>query len=178
MAKGDHIKIRRYAMKFRKPMRFRTLGYWHHGIDCGDGSVIHYVVGRSMQRASIQRTTMSQFLGGRKARIINYYKCYSPDEVVKRAESYLGRRGYNLIFNNCEHFARWCKIGQRSSKQVDTIAHAVGTVVAVAAVGASVGLAPAAAVGVAGYSLVNGKSVIKGMKKVGHNIHKFRKMIR
>jgi len=29
MACGDHIRARRF-------------GYWHHGIDCGDGTVIHY----------------------------------------------------------------------------------------------------------------------------------------
>ncbi len=33
----------------------------------------------------------------------------SPEETVKRARSKLGEKGYNLINNNCKHFALWCK---------------------------------------------------------------------
>ena len=48
---------------------------------------------------------------------------YSPEETVERAESQLGKGEegedkYNIIFNNCEHFAVWCKTGVRESSQV------------------------------------------------------------
>ena len=33
---------------------------------------------------------------------------YSENEIVRRAYSRIGEKGYYLIFNNCEHFARWC----------------------------------------------------------------------
>lgn len=36
---------------------------------------------------------------------------YSPEETVKRAISQLGKKEYSVIFNNCEHFAIWCKTG-------------------------------------------------------------------
>ena len=49
------------------------------------------------------------------------YHLYSGEDTVKRARSQLGRTGYNLICNNCEHFAVWCKTGVRESSQVNKI---------------------------------------------------------
>ncbi len=43
---------------------------------------------------------------------------FEPDAVVARAESRLGRRDFHLVFNNCEHFATWCKTGIADSEQV------------------------------------------------------------
>ena len=48
----------------------------------------------------------------------NKITIYSPEETVKRAEGKLGESNYNLVFNNCEHFAVWCKTGKRESSQV------------------------------------------------------------
>ena len=33
--------------------------------------------------------------------------------------SRLGEQRYNLLFNNCEHFAHWCKTGRHRSSQVE-----------------------------------------------------------
>ena len=33
--------------------------------------------------------------------------------------SRLGEQNYNLLFNNCEHFANWCKTGRHRSNQMD-----------------------------------------------------------
>ena len=33
----------------------------------------------------------------------------------------LGEQDYNLLFNNCEHFATWCKTGRHRSGQVDSV---------------------------------------------------------
>ena len=41
----------------------------------------------------------------------------TPEESLKRAKSKLGQTGYNLIKNNCEHFALWCRIGLAVSTQ-------------------------------------------------------------
>lgn len=46
---------------------------------------------------------------------------YSPEETVQRAKSRLGENSYNLVTNNCEHFAIWCKTGVSKSTQVDNI---------------------------------------------------------
>ena len=42
-------------------------------------------------------------------------------EIVKRANSKVGQTGYNLILNNCEHFARWCCYGEWESTQADVL---------------------------------------------------------
>lgn len=39
------------------------------------------------------------------------------DLVAQRALSQVGEDDYNIVYNNCEHFAKWCKYGARSSKQ-------------------------------------------------------------
>lgn len=52
------------------------------------------------------------------------YHLYSAEETVERAESRLGETAYSLAFNNCEHFAIWCKTGLHESKQVDRVLEA------------------------------------------------------
>ncbi|MBO6010921.1 MAG: lecithin retinol acyltransferase family protein, partial [Oscillospiraceae bacterium] len=42
---------------------------------------------------------------------------FSPEETVARARARLGERGYNLIHNNCEHFAYECALGVSRSEQ-------------------------------------------------------------
>ena len=51
--------------------------------------------------------------------------CFLPDIVIERAKSRLGESDYNLVFNNCEHFATWCKTGLGESLQVQTVIPAV-----------------------------------------------------
>lgn len=49
------------------------------------------------------------------------WKIYSPKETVERALSRVGERKYNLVTNNCEHFAVWCKTGVQESFQVKRV---------------------------------------------------------
>lgn len=49
------------------------------------------------------------------------YHLYSPEETVQRARSKIGERQYNLVFNNCEHFAVWCKTGLSESRQINDL---------------------------------------------------------
>ena len=46
---------------------------------------------------------------------------FTPQETIQRAKSRLGEHNYSLPFNNCEHFAIWCKTGMSESTQVDKI---------------------------------------------------------
>lgn len=85
---------------------------FHHGIYCGNEEVIHYING-----SKICKTPLSKFSKKQRIRIKYYHKHYSQARVVKRAEQRLGERKYNLIFNNCEHFASWCKTGKSRCQQ-------------------------------------------------------------
>ncbi len=45
---------------------------------------------------------------------------FSGEAIVQRARQYLGRTHYNLVFENCETFAKWCKYGVHMSEQTQT----------------------------------------------------------
>lgn len=120
MAKGDHIYI-------------QHVGYTHHGIDCGDDSVIHF--GRRGGEI-IGRISKNDFASGNKIHVKEYGKCYSDDAVVRRAEGRLGEKGYDLFSNNCEHFAYWCKTGKHKSEQVAQAQGGVASLVGGVAIGA------------------------------------------
>ena len=98
--------------------------YQHHGIDCGDGTVIHY----RKPSEVIERTSLATFSQNNSILVKEYSKgfCFVTDVVVARAESRLGERKYNLLFNNCEHFATWCKTGINDSKQIRDFVPAMG----------------------------------------------------
>lgn len=109
MSKGNQIYV------WRKFAKLEGV-YKHHGIDCGDGSVIHY----RKPSEIIERTSMQTFNRGNNIYVCEYPQgfCFIDDVVVRRAESRLGENEYNLLFNNCEHFATWCKTGINDSKQI------------------------------------------------------------
>jgi hypothetical protein len=90
--------------------------YQHHGIDCGDGTVIHY----RKPSEIIERTSLATFDRGNRVYIKQYVQefCFIGDVAVQRAESRLGENNYNFLFNNCEHFATWCKTGISDSSQI------------------------------------------------------------
>ena len=48
-------------------------------------------------------------------------KKFSNDLIIERALSKIGEGDYNLLYNNCEHFANFCVFGIKESKQVDNI---------------------------------------------------------
>lgn len=109
MAVGDQV----YA--YRELLNLSGV-YEHHGIDCGDGTVIHY----RKPSETIEQTSMEVFARGSRVYRRDYPNqfCYLPEIVVERAASRLGEQKYNLLFNNCEHFATWSKTGQSDSPQI------------------------------------------------------------
>ncbi|MFB2936022.1 lecithin retinol acyltransferase family protein [Aerosakkonemataceae cyanobacterium BLCC-F154] len=107
MARGDQIYAMRHFINIKGV-------YEHHGIDCGDGTAIHY----RKPSETIERTSLETLAQGGIIYVKRYQVSFINDVVVRRAESRLGERKYNLLFNNCEHFATWCKTGINFSQQV------------------------------------------------------------
>lgn len=99
-----------------------VLGFWHHGIECTDGSIVHFdgrgVTGK--KTAEIICTSMEEFLKHSTSVYDVIYKedVFDPETVTERAKSKLGQRGYHLTFNNCESFAKWCMTGKEESEQI------------------------------------------------------------
>lgn len=127
MARGDHIYVRRGRY------------YTHHAIDVGDGTVIHYT-GTAASGRRVERSSLESFACGGPVYVRAYRSRLSPEEIVGRAESRLGMRGYHLVRNNCEHFATWASTGSAASRQVRSWA--------MAAPGAAASVAVAQAAGV------------------------------
>lgn len=121
MAQGDHIYVNLGVID-------------HHGIDCGDGTVIHL----SKKKGRISQDTLHSFARGNSIYVKRRKHSYSPEQIVQRAKSKLGETGYNLGLNNCEHFASWCHSGQHHSKQVGNFVEPA----AVAGLGAALGAIP------------------------------------
>jgi hypothetical protein len=109
MALGDQV----YAM--REVARVPGI-YEHHGIDCGDDSIIHYYKGSEVPM--VTRTPRELFARGSRIFVKSQPTAFLPDIVVQRAKSRLGEQQYDLLTNNCEHFANWCKIGRHQCEQL------------------------------------------------------------
>ena len=105
MATADHLQVPRRHGLFN-----------HHGIDLGDGTVAHYLEGRE-----ILRSPVSEFSQGEVVSVMDHADASPAGVTLRRAMSRLGEQNYNLLFNNCEHFATWCKTGRHRSEQVDSV---------------------------------------------------------
>ncbi|EHA59160.1 lecithin retinol acyltransferase family protein [Synechococcus sp. WH 8016] len=107
MAAADHLSVPRQHGLFL-----------HHGIDLGDGTIAHYLEGRE-----ILRSPLEEFKRGLETSVVEHEHPSPPGVTLRRAMSRIGEQRYNLLFNNCEHFASWCKTGRHQSGQVESFLH-------------------------------------------------------
>ena len=113
-------------------IRVELANIYHLGIYVSDDEVIQFglppTTGQQVREDEIEvlATDIDTFLAGgflevcefdRKERKQNR----TPEEVVKYARSKMGMRGYNIIYNNCEHFANTCISGNSVSDQTERI---------------------------------------------------------
>ena len=100
--------------------------YLHHGIDVGDGTVVHARPDdprRPFGGGRVVRTSLAEFAGGAAVReIADPPAVFPPPHIVARALRHRGRPGYCPVVDNCEHFATWCATGRRESRQVNLVA--------------------------------------------------------
>jgi hypothetical protein len=113
--------------------------YRHYGIYNNNRSVIHFSPDKgaeiSAKNAYIRETTLAEFLKGDELHIDRTIRpFFPPEEIVRRARSLVGelQGEYDLVFFNCEHFARWCATGEPESKQAKTGLAIAGTIAATA----------------------------------------------
>ena len=79
----------------------------------------------------------------------------------------LGQPGYDLIFNNCEHFATWCVTGEHCSAQVENAASSAG----VASVGVIVPpIGRDIVVGVGEAAAMSGPNLMSGLARLGGSV--------
>ena len=117
-AMGDHIRVNRGL-------------YSHHGIYVSDEEVIHFTGNEDdsildWSKPEVISSDIEYFLKGDTLEVREYTDdeledLYPVDHIVQYARACLGDKGYNLIFNNCEHFANTCTLGRFRSKQVEDV---------------------------------------------------------
>ena len=106
LTKGDHIRVWLYDKQY-------GYGFYHHGIYGADNIVYEYN-GRypTKDLYTIEKCSLNSFARGKRISVDNRERAlYTPDEIVRRAESRVGERAYSLYYNNCENFATWCRNG-------------------------------------------------------------------
>jgi hypothetical protein len=154
--RGDHLRA-------GEPGRIH-----HDGIYLGDGQVIHLVgtAGGGKHEATVRIDSLAVFAAGRPVTVRPYAPNHSPEEIIARAMAKLGQGGYDVIFNNCQHFARWCATGDHVSEQVTSAAATAGTMVAPAAA-ATVGISAIGSAGIvtglSGPGIMSGLAVYGGL---------------
>ncbi len=116
MARGDHLKVSRGL-------------YSHHGVDLGDGRVVHYSgLADGLRSGPVRVSSRKRFARGRTVQVVEHGDRDEPEVVVRRALSRLGENRYHLLFRNCEHFACWAVTGRGRSTQVRVVVAAAGAV--------------------------------------------------
>lgn len=102
---GDHVYT------------YRTIAnlYTHHGIYVGEGLIIHYGgLSRNGSSSRIDYIGVNDFRrenGEERKIFIAKYQGepkFTRTEIVERAKSRVGENEYNVLWENCEHFATWC----------------------------------------------------------------------
>ena len=116
---GDVICVERWGNLYR-----------HYGVYVGRGKVIHYAGsgGDWDGDVAVREVSMKDFLKESdeymickfpKSSNLPHYHRYTKKETVARAYSRLGEHQYDLLTNNCEHFAVWCRTNVSERRQVN-----------------------------------------------------------
>ncbi|CAF1390920.1 unnamed protein product [Didymodactylos carnosus] len=105
-------------------IQFHRGHYEHWAIYIGNGEVIQVEV-KFIGYAEIMQLSVDYVLGPDGKARINNFKDYDwpvlpVDEILEKARSVLGQSlAYNVLCNNCEHFATGCRYGVRTSGQAE-----------------------------------------------------------
>lgn len=106
-----------------------------------DASHFFTISGQRFGKAIVKVENFWNVVDGTKAKINNTkdkkYKPLPKSEIIKNALERIGRVGYNVLFENCEHFASLCRYGESKSEQVDTFLTGMAVL---GAIGATAGI--------------------------------------
>lgn len=112
-------------------IRSKIDSFYHFGICIGNNSVVHYSTEGKFSilnyyKMEVCKSDFNSFSQGNKIeiRIFNEEEktnLRSVEEIVKDANSKLGDKDYDLLFNNCEHFAYECCFGIGQSELMSGI---------------------------------------------------------
>ena len=115
---------------FGDMVRIKTGGIYHYGVYVSDDEVIQFGLAPA-QRPTVKNSEVEvvssdidTFLSGSFLEVAEFdrkekKKNRTPQAAVALARERLGTRGYDILYNNCEHFANECVTGVHYSSQSD-----------------------------------------------------------
>ncbi|XP_035515372.1 lecithin retinol acyltransferase a [Morone saxatilis] len=135
----------------------RTI-FSHYGIYLGDNKVAHLIpdilpvltndkkligsvitnkrliLGCIYRCATVRVDTLEDFAYGSKILVNSMDKmmknrALSNEEVAKGAEKLIGAFPYSLLWNNCEHFATYCRYGSAVSRQTEQFCECLKSII-------------------------------------------------
>ncbi|XP_046544914.1 phospholipase A and acyltransferase 3-like [Haliotis rubra] len=130
-------------------LEFERGVYSHWAVYIGNGDVVHLsgvdgaggsdlkhpctISGVKSDKGIVCKEDLWKVAGDSKAYKNNpkeeKLKSLEPSKIVERALSKVGEVGYNLLYENCEHFAMWCRYGIKKSYQAGLFAAVASVVV-------------------------------------------------
>lgn len=111
-------------------IRTKVRFYHHYGIFVDENCVVQFGLpdntGVDPDTIAVLTTDMDTFMHGgipETARLsaAERKKRRSPERTVEYALSKVGTTGYNILHNNCEHFANECLFGEAKSSFLDDV---------------------------------------------------------
>ncbi len=122
----------KWVLKEMQPsdmVRVPSGSFYHYGICIDEDTIIQF--GASVvdplvdpETVEVNATSVDDFLRGRFAEVAEYDKKElkrknPPEKIIAYAKSSIGKKGYHILYNNCEHFANECVFNTHSSSQLD-----------------------------------------------------------
>lgn len=104
----------------------------HYGVYVSDTEVIQFGKNPSLRTGAtdadvlVLSTDINEFRNGTFPEFADMsfsekLKRINPNKTVEIARSRIGESGYNIIHNNCEHFAYECVFGKKYSSQEEKV---------------------------------------------------------
>jgi hypothetical protein len=115
---------------FGDMVRTKVQFYYHYGIFASESEVIQFGLPndplRSSEQIRVLSTDVITFLQGGDLEVMvpdtqSRRQMRRPEQIVAIARERIGEGGYNIIHNNCEHFASDCVFGQPHSSFLQDI---------------------------------------------------------
>ena len=108
----------------------------HYGVYVSDDEVIAFglnpalLVGVPESDVKILSTDIDKFRNGGYPEFADLsfgekLKRFKTEKIIETARSRIGEGGYNIVYNNCEHFAYECIFGKKYSSQTEAAKEAI-----------------------------------------------------
>lgn len=107
--------------------------FYHYGIFVSEEEVIQFglppfegLLNRNFEDIVVCVSDIYTFAGGRTVEVASMEKTdrkkrLSPKKTVQRARECIGTKGYDILHNNCEHFARYCFFGEKKCEVTESV---------------------------------------------------------